>query len=319
MEITDNLSGAKEELPEKRGWLQKRSTKLIKRWQNRFFILKNRVFEYYYTETDTNPAMTVNFNQVSADLNLMEDKSNTILILKVSGCKREFKLKGQSNEEIYEWAQAIAYHISDSKGTKMSLVAVASKDVFWKYARISNNDFESQVKSGDILLFKSKAIGAKLQRGITLSSFDHVALLLKYENNMVGVLESTSQFGVKTVFWSDFIDFNWHLDYKMLVYRKLEYDRPSNFSSQLQAFINKVEGKKYSLNPSKIFKNKTPGEENNFFCSELVASAYRHLGLLPKSIKSSTYLPVHFSSKSKLDFLNASLGQEYVIDFQLIS
>lgn len=319
MEKSDNLLSADQDLPEKRGWLQKQSTKLIKRWQDRYFILKNRVFEYYYSETDTNPAMTVNFNQVSADLNLVEEKNKTYLLLKVSGCKRNFKLKGKNNEEIYEWAQTIAYHISDSKGTKMSLVAVASKDVFWKYARISNEDFINQVKSGDILLFKSKAIAAKLQRGITLSSFDHVALLLKYENNMVGVLESTSQFGVKTVFWSDFIDYNWHLDYKMLVYRKLEYDRPSNFTSQLQSFINKVEGKKYSLNPSKIFKNKTPGEENNFFCSELVASAYRYLGLLPKSIKSSTYLPGHFSSKNKLDLENASLGQEFVIDFQLIS
>jgi hypothetical protein len=305
-------------LPEKRGWLQKQSTTLIKRWQDRYFVLKNRILEYYHSETDSSPAMTINFDQVSADLNIINDKEPPLLILMISGCKRSFKLRASDPEVLFSWGEALVYHISDSKGTKMSLISVGSKNVFWKYARISNNDFISQVRSGDILLFKSKAFASKLQRGVTLSSFDHVALLLKFQDNSVGVLESTSQFGVKTVFWSDFIEYNWHLDYKLLVYRKLEYDRPQDFTSKLQEFILKVEGKKYSLNPKKIFKNFTPGNENNFFCSELVASAYKYLGLLPRTIKSSTYLPVHFSSKKELEMTTAKLGQEYVIDFQII-
>lgn len=307
------------ELPEKRGWLDKRSTNLIRRWQPRFFILKNRILEYYHSESDPNPAMTVNFNQVSADMNFQDYGKVPVLLLSFSGCKRKFKLKAHNEENIYDWAEALSFHICGSKGTKTSLVSIASKDSFWRYARISNEQFIDTVQSGDILLFKSTDISAKLQRGLTNSSYDHVGILLKDENNIVELLESTNQFGVKKVFWFDFIDFNWHLLYRRLVYRKLECTRSVEFYLKLDEYIKKVEGKKYSLSPAKIFKSRDPGQEENFFCSELVASAYKALGLLPKSPKSSTYLPVHFSCKKELKLINCSLGQEFIIDFQLLS
>lgn len=306
------------ELPEKRGWLDKRSTNLIKRWQPRYFILKNRILEYYHSESDPSPAMTVNFNQVSADLHFLDEGKHPLMLLSFSGCKRKFKLKAHNEENLYGWAEALSYHISDSKGTKTSLVSIASKDSFWRHARISNTQFIDSVQSGDILLFKSNDISAKLQRGLTQSSYDHVALLLKDESQLVELLESTSQFGVKKVYWADFIEYNWHLLYRRLVYRKLDCPRPLEFYTKLEEYINKVEGKKYSLSPSKLFKDKAPGQENSFFCSELVASAYKALNLLPKSPKSSSYLPVHFSSRKTMNLINSSLSQEFIIDFQIL-
>ncbi len=47
---------------------------------------------------------------------------------------------------------------------------------------------------------------------------------------------------------------------------------------------------KYRLNPGKIFKKKYEGdsveisEDKSYFCSELVAGAYKALGLLPKDV-----------------------------------
>ena len=50
---------------------------------------------------------------------------------------------------------------------------------------------------------------------------------------------------------------------------------------------------KYKLNPSKIFRRKYSNDAENikhdksFFCSELVASAFKCLGLLPRDISAS--------------------------------
>jgi uncharacterized protein YycO len=51
-----------------------------------------------------------------------------------------------------------------------------------------------------------------------------------------------------------------------------------------------VIGKKYKLNASKIFTKKSNDyeekitDDKSYFCSELVASAYKCLALLPKDI-----------------------------------
>jgi hypothetical protein len=50
---------------------------------------------------------------------------------------------------------------------------------------------------------------------------------------------------------------------------------------------------KYRLNPAKIFRRKYDKDSENitedksYFCSELVASAYKALGLLPKELSAS--------------------------------
>jgi len=50
---------------------------------------------------------------------------------------------------------------------------------------------------------------------------------------------------------------------------------------------------KYKLNPAKIFRKKCDNDADNikedksYFCSELVASAYKCLGILPRDISAS--------------------------------
>lgn len=58
------------------------------------------------------------------------------------------------------------------------------------------------------------------------------------------------------------------------------------------------------------FSNRT------FFCSELVAAAYKRLGLLPKNVSSTQYWPGSFSYEHEMTLEGgATLGQEYLIDF----
>lgn len=64
---------------------------------------------------------------------------------------------------------------------------------------------------------------------------------------------------------------------------------------KLETFIRSVIGMKYKLNTAKIFRKKyendadnlNENEDKSYFCSELVASAYKCLGLLPKDISAS--------------------------------
>lgn len=84
-------------------------------------------------------------------------------------------------------------------------------------------------------------------------------------------------------------------------------------------------GKKYELTTAKLFAKKVDNvrdgekvEYDGFFCSELVAAAYKELNLIPKQIPSSQYWPVTFSQTKKINFLSdAKLDLEMVINFDL--
>jgi len=110
-----------------------------------------------------------------------------------------------------------------------------------------------------------------------------------------------------------------------VVYRKLNYDNKEtieekmftfiavkllNFFKKLMNFLKNNMGKKYELSLSKILfrkkslikienistkKNtKTKNDsKTGFFCSELVAAAYKELGLLDSQISATTYWPGH--------------------------
>lgn len=69
---------------------------------------------------------------------------------------------------------------------------------------------------------------------------------------------------------------------------------------------------KYKLNPGKILNKYEDDDIDNiapdktYFCSELIASAYKCLDLLPKNIAASQYWPGTFSSKGNLQLMNGS-------------
>ena len=79
------------------------------------------------------------------------------------------------------------------------------------------------------------------------------------------------------------------------------------------------------MNLTKIWrwKSNRDASENikdtkSYFCSELIASAFKRIGLLPADVSATQYWPQAFSIKSEIDLLKgASLGDEYLIDFCL--
>ena len=93
---------------------------------------------------------------------------------------------------------------------------------------------------------------------------------------------------------------------------------------KLETFIKKILGYKYALSTQKLLNKKcsTDGdiskmtEDQTFFCSELVASAWKCLGILPKDVAASQYWPGSFAQTGKINMLRgARLEDEMKITF----
>lgn len=66
-----------------------------------------------------------------------------------------------------------------------------------------------------------------------------------------------------------------------------------------------------------IESKKIVDENRTFFCSELIAKAFKTLGYFISTRSCTTIYPKHFSSKKDLGLTNSALGEELVISFDI--
>ena len=67
-----------------------------------------------------------------------------------------------------------------------------------------------------------------------------------------------------------------------------------------------------------LFRQKTMNSEiddRTFFCSELIAKAYKKLGLLVSDKNCAKFFPGTFSAREKLQLHEAKLGEDLIIQF----
>ena len=76
-------------------------------------------------------------------------------------------------------------------------------------------------------------------------------------------------------------------------------------------------GKSYRINATVLARRNSKDSENSgVFCSELVAKAYKELGLLGEKIPAAKYWPGSFSRARNLRFLKQrKLGDESQLEF----
>lgn len=304
-------------LPARSGWLQKKSPKFFIGWQWRYFELKDKKLYYFKNTVGRKPKGVINFDLVSIDI---VDVSNSCeFILAPQGCRRKFRIRAESKEIKQDWLISLHDHVTISEGRSRKMVRVASVSEWWRIDRISELQFMNVADTGDILLFRSKDATARLQRCLLNSKYDHVAMVIRYATGELALLESTSLDGVSIVRWQDFTSYRWHLLYNMIVFRHLETERNDEMIQKLEDFICKVKGMQYLLNPIGIIKKRDPtGPDQGFFCSQLIASAYKEIGVLHSGVPSVSVLPGHFSYEHTLQLVDrAFLGEEQLIDFDL--
>ena len=100
---------------------------------------------------------------------------------------------------------------------------------FWKKCdRINEETFLQEADSGDIILFKGKSISSGITRKVTSSEYDHVAMVITFQDDdEIYLLESTIE-GVHIVTWTELKTYK-DLLYSRIVWRKLYCERDSEF------------------------------------------------------------------------------------------
>ena len=172
----------------------------------------------------------------------------------------------------------------------------------WKFGTISEEDFLREADTGDLLLYQGSSLNSKFIRTMTNGQFDHVAMLLKFENDPheVYLVEATSNLGVALNKWAyqrPYVGSGKF--YQKIAFRHVECDREQGPMGRLADFLDLALGKKYGIG-SKLLRKETVSkdkmqpisDERTFFCSELVVKAWKELGVLENdSISSSRYMP----------------------------
>ncbi|OMJ75275.1 hypothetical protein SteCoe_25634 [Stentor coeruleus] len=298
------------------GWLRRKPIHGLKKWEWRYFTLAESKLKYYLTERDITPSGVFNFNQLTGTIATIKTKG---FVIDFHSCQHRFFYKAQNEEDKRNWLTALHINMMNAQNTDKIMNAVSMKENFWKYERVSDYWFQTNANTGDLIFFQAKAVGAKIQRNIGRSSFDHIAMVLCYSSGKIGVFEVTSANGVALVDWDDFHSLNWIDYYTKIVYRRLEVERSEFLLNDLQKFVNSTSGKSFGFSAKKIITrvNKKAGQEQDFFCSELVASAYKAIGLLPADFKTTGVFPMHFEKDDGLPLRNATLGPLLQIDFDL--
>jgi hypothetical protein len=278
-----------------------------------FLSLSPTSLEIYSSEEKTEKLATLNFELFSLE---MTQISKTELKISAYSCKSSLKLKFPQSE-VKQWSFAITSTLSQHHpNTKISRLSPSDK--FWKNSLISEPSFLKSAQSGDLLLFRGKNLGSKLQRCLTRSKYDHVGLVMKFSNEEVGFLEASRAFGVVLTYWDKLFRKDWRKIYAEVWYRKLELVRTEEIIENLEKFVNETKGKSYSLGIGKGKKNVRPGNEETFFCSELIASAYKVMGVIDEEVPSFKYFPSHFVGDEKLQMIRGRLDEEKLIDMDFV-
>mmetsp|Transcript_6991 Transcript_6991/g.12842 ORF Transcript_6991/g.12842 Transcript_6991/m.12842 type:complete len:324 (-) Transcript_6991:783-1754(-) len=315
-QISFSLS-SEEALPAKATRVLKRTTGLIKRWQPRYLELADRKLTYRRNLNVDADLRTIDFELLTVKVTVTAD---TLVVAPLKS-KRSFIFKFDTKEEAGEWRKTIMTHIQNSRGSLRELPHFVRIRNYWRHAYISEHNFLKLASTGDILLFKGSARLAKMQRVFTRSKYDHVALLMRYASGDLAFFEAIQHEGVTIVSWDDFKMNNWQTLYSVMSFRQLAAHRSDDLLIRLQEFIDRVKGRRYKVSMSKLCglgRRRNPTNEQDYFCSELVAVCLQIMGFLPEGETPGRYLPGDFSAKKVLPLINgARLGPELRIDFQI--
>uniref|UniRef100_A0A7S2SLV3 PX domain-containing protein n=1 Tax=Mucochytrium quahogii TaxID=96639 RepID=A0A7S2SLV3_9STRA len=177
----------------------------------------------------------------------------------------------------------------------------------------------SIAQPGDILLFKCTHTVAALQRKITKSTWDHVAIIVKRPSMPYHELLEATGDGVECYPLIERLRAYGQGFASDIALRRLQVDRTDYMHKALEEFTEQVNGKPYSISLGSLIFTKAKNEartkceevkteeedqhqlKDAFFCSELVAEALIEMGVLSSNRKSSYYWPVSFQEGGEVE------------------
>jgi len=175
-------------------------------------------------------------------------------------------------------------------------------------------------ETGDILLFRTAGFIPSSIRRITNSNWDHVGVVVVREHELNGrevcFLEASGdRHGVSIHSLRSRLH-EWYLTNAQISYRRLRCVRDTRFHIRTNSFLEKVQGLKYGYSITSLMLNRKDrwlADKSKFFCSELVAAFYKHLGFIQSFAKSHTYMPGDFAEKgagARLNLVDAILEHQ---------
>ncbi|CAD8068902.1 unnamed protein product [Paramecium primaurelia] len=311
-----------------KGNLQKKSPHFLIGYQQKYCELENRVFSYYKSDNKLELEGSLDFDLQAYEFRqIQNERHQTIQFTLIpKGTQKEFVFQATQPETTHLWALQIQIHLNDSIGNQKQLNFLIQIPRFWKNSQIKNSKVLSDCQDGDIALFKSKNNTTKVLRAITMCEYDHVCMLYR-DNGYLFVFEAV-QTGVGTFPWSDLVEKDYLEYYEKICIRKLNYTKKNtpDVQQKLKQFILNNLGNEYGLTPSKLLKtisqivpqqSQVEEKKRTYFCSELVAKAYKEMGLLDQMKSSTQYYPSDFTQEKKLQLLDgATLDPEMLVVFE---
>jgi len=200
---------------------------------------------------------------------------------------------------------------------------MTSQYKFWLFNNITEEQFLKHVDTGDILLFRCESprqaiLGAWVTRALTNSHYDHVAIILRFGDQVrdLYILEAVGDRGVRITSWINLrSELYVNGFFEKIATRKLMYEMTTQKLTDLDLFRRNCVGHRYGLSARKILFNQASetdlhqkgkhaeiSEDRQFFCSELVAKAFKVLNVLKNPEKgSNNYYPSSFDIGESID------------------
>ena len=275
------------------------------------------------------PLLCINFNLSSCILLINKNKETKEFQIKLLGTNQTFSFIITNEKEFNKHIYLIKGMINNSEGFKKNQLSLPLRNKnFYEEIYITPLVFETNAKTGDLLLFQSRDTLANFQRLYTCDNYDHVGIIIK-ENNKIKIFESTSIGKCSLLSWTHFKILHFNLVYKKMAFRALIYEDKNaqkDVEEKCKTFLKEIEGKNYYLSitrflccqkPEKYEYDKNFEKSEGFCCSALASAMYIKIGVakLQKSVHSVK--PGDFEQKrNKIYFEKGfSLGPEQIIDF----
>jgi PH domain len=300
---------------QKSGWLKKQSNTSKNIWAYRYFALDGQRLYYYKQPSNKIPSFILNFDQIYVDIHIsLTSDPQEIHIIPINSPK-VLNIRNSNKTDLLDWGNLLFQTIQGSKGRALKIERFNLKQKYWKNEIIFVKDFNDVIETGDILLLKNQNnLNAQ-----SLGSYEHVCLFINYFNG-VGILDADTDYGIRVLMWSDFIN-NQEDKYRgRLFVRQLKIEKTDEMMLKLEEFIKKIKGKKFNVSPVELLQRPSQDvlrEDKKFFSCELVASAYKAMGLLSSDIPSANYSPQDFSAEKSLNLVGARLGREQAVEFEI--
>ncbi len=340
LEIKSHIEKKKEKKEKKINNEYNPDLSLIKKLKNnKYLSINEKTLKKDYELS--HPLVCLNFNLLSCKLlvnkKCIEQKNNNNYEIKIIilGTTKEISFFIENYDIYKKYIYLLGSKIHYYNGYKINRIGLSLRtDDFYKDTYISCKDFESMVKTGDLLLFRTIDCISDCQRFLTRDQYDHTAIIIR-KNGIIELFESTSTDKCNLLEWRKFKFRLYNLVFKKIVLRRLniEGDDPDvineiqeGIEEKSNEFIQKVDKKNYFMSiPKMIFTSNPENYEikrewdkaEGFCCSAMNAAFYIHNGIMKLEKSVHCVRPGDFEQDNNRLTIQPgfSFGPEKIIEF----